>query len=32
MGLVVNTNTQSLFAQRALNKNTDGLKRNIEHL
>jgi flagellin len=32
MGLVVNTNTQSLFAQRALNRNTDGLKRNIEHL
>ncbi|MEY3256244.1 MAG: hypothetical protein RLZZ29_1379 [Cyanobacteriota bacterium] len=32
MGLVVNTNTQSLFAQRALNKNTDGLKRNIERL
>ena len=32
MGLVVNTNTQSLFAQRALSRNTDGLKRNIEHL
>lgn len=30
--LVVNTNTQSLFAQRALNKNTMGLKSNIEHL
>jgi flagellin len=32
MGLVVNTNTQSLFAQRALSRNTDGLKRNIERL
>ncbi len=32
MGLVVNTNTQSLFAQRALRANTLGLKRNIERL
>lgn len=32
MGLVVNSNTQSLFAQRALSKNTEGLKRNIEQL
>ncbi|MCE2928313.1 MAG: flagellin [Candidatus Caenarcaniphilales bacterium] len=32
MGLVINTNTQSLFAQRALRKNTDGLKSNIERL
>ncbi len=32
MGLIVNTNTQSLFAQRALSKNTEGLKRNIEQL
>lgn len=32
MGLVINTNTQSLFAQRALSRNTDGLKRNIERL
>lgn len=31
-GLVVNTNTQSIFAQRALRKNTLGLQRNIEHL
>jgi len=30
--LVVNTNTQSIFAQRALRKNTSGLQRNIEHL
>ena len=30
--LVVNTNTQSIFAQRALRKNTMGLQRNIEHL
>jgi len=30
--LVVNTNTQSIFAQRALRKNTAGLQRNIEHL
>jgi len=32
MGLVVNTNTQSLFTQIALNKNTENLKRNIERL
>jgi flagellin len=32
MGLVVNTNTQSLFAQRALRINTAGLKSNIERL
>jgi flagellin len=32
MGLVINTNTQSIFAQRALNSNTVGLQRNIEHL
>jgi flagellin len=32
MSLVVNTNTQSLFAQRALNFNTTNLKRNIENL
>lgn len=32
MGLSINTNTQSLFAQRALRVNTDGLKANIEHL
>ncbi|MCE2929522.1 MAG: flagellin FliC, partial [Candidatus Caenarcaniphilales bacterium] len=32
MGLVVNTNTQSMFAQRALANNTLGLQRNIEHL
>ena len=32
MGLVVNTNTQSLFAQRALRNNTAGLKANIERL
>jgi flagellin len=32
MGLVVNTNTQSLFAQRALRNNTDSLKGNIERL
>jgi len=31
-GLVVNTNTQSIFAQRALRKNTMSLQRNIEHL
>ena len=31
-GLVVNTNTQSIFAQRALRKNTMALQRNIEHL
>lgn len=32
MGLVINTNTQSLFAQRALRRNTDGLQANIERL
>ncbi len=32
MALVVNTNTQSIFAQRALRSNTTGLERNIEHL
>lgn len=32
MGVVVNTNTQSLFAQRALRNNTDALKQNIERL
>jgi flagellin len=32
MALVVNTNTQSIFAQRALRNNTSGLERNIEHL
>ncbi len=32
MGLVVNTNTQSIFAQRALRTNTMNLERNIEHL
>ena len=32
MALVVNTNTQSIFAQRALRMNTMGLERNIEHL
>ena len=32
MSLVVNTNTQSLFAQRALRKNTAGLQTNIERL
>ncbi len=32
MGLVVNTNTQSIFAQRALRVNTQNLQRNIEHL
>jgi flagellin len=32
MGLVVNTNIQSLFAQRALRNNTDSLKSNIERL
>jgi flagellin len=30
--LVVNTNTQSIFAQRALRNNTIGLQRNIERL
>ena len=32
MPIVVNTNTQSLFAQRALRTNTMNLERNIEHL
>jgi flagellin len=32
MSLVINTNTQSLFAQRALNSNTANLKVNLEHL
>ncbi len=32
MGVVVNTNTQSLFAQRALRINTSNLKSNIERL
>ena len=32
MGVVVNTNTQSLFAQRALRINTNNLKVNIERL
>ncbi len=32
MGVVVNTNTQSLFAQRALRINTANLKSNIERL
>jgi flagellin len=32
MGVVVNTNTQSLFAQRALRVNTSNLKSNIERL
>ena len=32
MGIVVNTNTQSLFAQRALRTNTRNLERNIERL
>lgn len=32
MSLVINTNTQSLFAQRALRKNTAGLQQNIERL
>lgn len=32
MGLVINTNTQSIFAQRALSKNTSALQLNIEHL
>ena len=31
-GLVINTNTQSIFAQRALRKNTSALQRNIERL
>lgn len=32
MSVVINTNTQSLFAQRALNINTSSLQANIEHL
>jgi flagellin len=32
MGLTVNTNTQSIFAQRALGKNTMALQRSIEKL
>ena len=32
MGLVVNTNTQSLFAQRALSSNTNRLQRSLERL
>ena len=32
MGIYVNTNTQSVFAQRALSGNTVGLQRNIEKL
>ena len=32
MAVVVNTNIQSNFAQRALNKNTLSLQRNLEHL
>jgi flagellin len=32
MGLTVNTNTQSIFAQRALSKNTMSLQRSIEKL
>jgi len=32
MSLVINTNTQSLFAQRALSKNTSNLKSSIEML
>ena len=32
MGLVVNTNTQSLFAQRALAKNTFNMQKSIEKL
>ncbi len=32
MSIVVNTNTQSLFAQRALRTNTMNLQKNIEHL
>lgn len=32
MSLVINTNTQSIFAQRALRANTLGLQRNIERL
>ena len=32
MSLYINTNTQSIFAQRALNRNTFGLQKNIEKL
>lgn len=32
MGVVVNTNTQSLFAQRALGKNTFNLQKSVEKL
>ena len=32
MSVVVNTNTQSIFAQRALSRNTMDMQRNIEHL
>ena len=32
MSVVVNTNTQSIFAQRALSRNTRDMQRNIEHL
>lgn len=32
MSLVINTNTQSLFAQRALRRNTGNLQKNIERL
>ena len=32
MGIYVNTNTQSVFAQRALSGNTSGLQKNIEKL
>jgi flagellin len=32
MGITVNTNTQSLFAQRALRKNTDMVQKSIEKL
>ena len=32
MSVVVNTNTQSIFAQRSLGQNTLNLQRNIERL
>ena len=32
MAVVVNTNTQSIFAQRALSKNVLNLQKNIERL
>ena len=32
VSVVVNTNTQSIFAQRALSRNTMDMQRNIEHL